>query len=204
MLAGLGAALYAGGAYEEAARQLCAASDLQPEAPGPYLFLGKMDRAVPAPLSCVHEKLARFVEEQPGNALAHYYYAMTLSKRERGSEHPATSQQIKSMLEKAVALDPKLAEAQLQLGIVQATQGHYEQAVTAYRKAVGANPHLAEAHYWLGRAYKQLGEEDKARQEFEAYQRISETEAGDIERQRSEVRQFLVVLKDQPAASSPW
>jgi len=41
MLAGLGAALYASGSYEEAARRICEASDLQPGDSAPYLFLGK-------------------------------------------------------------------------------------------------------------------------------------------------------------------
>src|SRR4029077_7246126 len=41
MLAGLGAALYAGGSYADAARRVCDASDLQPADPTPYLFLGK-------------------------------------------------------------------------------------------------------------------------------------------------------------------
>src|SRR5229473_1198482 len=38
MLAGLGAALYAGGSYADAARRVCDASDLQPADPTPYLF----------------------------------------------------------------------------------------------------------------------------------------------------------------------
>src|ERR1700722_4421465 len=42
MLSGLGVSEYARGAYEEAAQRLCEASDLSPNDPQPYLFLGKM------------------------------------------------------------------------------------------------------------------------------------------------------------------
>jgi hypothetical protein len=42
MLAGLGAAWYARGSYDLAAKCLCEASDLNPDDSNPYLFLGKM------------------------------------------------------------------------------------------------------------------------------------------------------------------
>src|SRR5207244_6264099 len=83
MLAGLGAALYGSGSYNEAAERVCAASDLKPADSAPYLFLGQMDKAAPEPLPCVEPKLARFVTIEPKNALAHYYYALSLWKRNR-------------------------------------------------------------------------------------------------------------------------
>ena len=73
MLAGLGAALYASGSYEEAARKLCAAADRNPADYAPYLFMGQMQKAVAAPLPCVEQRLARFVQLQPDNAVARYY-----------------------------------------------------------------------------------------------------------------------------------
>ena len=81
MLTALGAALFACALYDDAAQRLCEASDLNPEDPAPYLFMGKMELAAPNPLPCVEQKLARFVERQPGNALANYYYAMTFWKQ---------------------------------------------------------------------------------------------------------------------------
>ncbi|MGH9742218.1 MAG: carboxypeptidase regulatory-like domain-containing protein, partial [Candidatus Acidiferrum sp.] len=78
MLAGLGAALFANGSWEEAARRLCDASDLEPADAAPYLFLGKIEMATPGPLPCSEEKLTRFAQEQPENALANYYYAVSL------------------------------------------------------------------------------------------------------------------------------
>jgi len=66
MLAGLGAALYAGGHSEEAAHRLCEAADLKPADPTPYLLLGKMEKAAPTLLPCGEQKLARFVRTIPG------------------------------------------------------------------------------------------------------------------------------------------
>jgi tetratricopeptide (TPR) repeat protein len=203
MLAGLGAALYAGGFYDEAARRLCEASDLRPADPTPYLFLGKMEKAAPAPLSCAEQKLARFVRGQPGNALANYYYGIALWKRDRGSENQAGLEQAESLLEKAVTIDPKLGEAYLQLGILYSSRSSFEQAIRAYKKAIEASPQVGEAYYRLGLAYRRIGEESKAMQEFQMYKKVEKSETTTIERQRRELRQFLIILKDQSAASSP-
>lgn len=203
MLAGLGAALYAGGSFDEAARRLCEASDLKPADPAPYVFLGKMEESAPTSLSCAEQKLARFVQDQPGNALANYYYGITLWKRDRGSENQAALQQAEALLEKAVTLDPKLGEAHLQLGILHSGQGNFDQAIRAYKKAIEVSPQLGEAHYRLGLAYRRIGEESKASREFRVYEQMEKAETAAIESQRRELRQFLIILKDQPPASSP-
>jgi tetratricopeptide (TPR) repeat protein len=197
MLAGLGAALYASGDYANAARRVCAAADLQPADPTPYLFLGKMEKAAPDPLPCAAEKLARFAHDQPANAFADYYYAVSLSKRARGSENSANAQQIEALLQKAIAADPKLDEAYVQLGILNAARGKFAQGISAYKKAIEVNPQSSEAHYRLALAYKRVGEEGKSEQELRLFKEADKTETADVERQRREIRQFLIILKDQ-------
>jgi tetratricopeptide (TPR) repeat protein len=203
MLVGLGAALYADGSYEEAAGQLCHASDLKPEDPTPYLFLGKMAVTSPTSFSCGEQKLARFVQNQPGNALANYYFAMAVLKRGRESKSSADSQQGEALLKQAVAIDPKLGEAYLQLGIVYAAQGASDQAIAAFKRAIEVTPGLGEAHYRLSQLYKRSGEKAKAEQEIQLYKQVEKREADEVERQRREVQQFLIILKDQPAVSTP-
>jgi tetratricopeptide (TPR) repeat protein len=203
MLAGLGAALYAVGSYDDAARRLCAASDLRPAESSPYLFLGQMEKTVSAALPCSEEKLARFAREQPANAQANYYYAIALWKRQRGSENPASSRQVQALLEKAVKLKPEFGEAYVQLGVVYFARNDFAAATQAYRQAIQVSPQLSEAHYRLSLAYKRTGEDAKAHQEFAAYQQAEKTETAAVERQRSELKQFLVILKSQPATSLP-
>jgi tetratricopeptide (TPR) repeat protein len=203
MLAGLGAALYASGSYEEAARRMCEASDLKPGDFAPYLFLGKMQKAATALLPCSEEKLARFVREQPGNALANYYYGLTLWKRDRGSDNSSGLQQAEGLLKKAVAIDPKFGEAHLQLGILHSGSSGSDQAIRDYKKAIEVSPQLSEPHYRLGLAYRRRGEESKAEQEFQVYEQMEKAETAAVESQRRELRQFMIILKDQPAATSP-
>ena len=203
MLAALGAALYASGAYQQAAQRVCEASDLQPGDPAPYTFLGEMEMASPAPLGCVEQKLAWLMKEQPGDARAKYYYAMSLAKRGRGAESPATLSREQALLEQAVVIDPALSEAHLQLGIVHSEQGKVRDAMNCYREAIATNPQLGEAHFRLARAYQQLGQGAKGQQEIQLYQQIQKSEAEEVERQRRQVRQFVIVLKDQPAKDQP-
>jgi tetratricopeptide (TPR) repeat protein len=108
-----------------------------------------------------------------------------------------------SYLRKAVTIDLKLGEAYLQLGILYSERGRLEQAIGDYKKAIEASPQLAEAHYRLGLAYRRTKEETKAEQEFRVYEKMERAEAAAIENERRELRQFLIILKDQPAGASP-
>ena len=112
-------------------------------------------------------------------------------------------QQAEALLEKAVTIDPELGEAYLQLGILYSERGDFGQAIRAYKKAIEVSPHLGEAHYRLSLTYKRIGEEAKAYQESQAYEQLKKTEAAAIERQRRALRQFLIILKDQPTVSPP-
>jgi len=200
MLIGSGAALYANGSYDEAAKRLCAASDLNPKDPAPYSFLGKMVKSASAPLPCAEDKLARFSKEQPGNALAHYYYAMALWKKGRGLQDAGELQRVKALLDQAVNIDPKFSEVYLQLGMIASERGELQPAIAAFQQAIASNRQLAEAHYRLGLAYKQLGEAAKAQQEFELYQQVSKEESASVDRERRELRQYLITLKEPRSA----
>lgn len=202
MLAGLGAALYANGLYAQAAGQVCAASDLNPADVTPYLFLGKMAQASSQPLPCTEEKLAQFLREHPENAFSSYYLAVALWKRTGQNQPGATLERVERLLKKSVSIDPKFAEAHLQLGIAYAASGEITTAVTEFERARDADPDLAEAHFRLGQAYKKLNQPETARQEFTAYERIQNTKAAAIEQQRREIQQFVVVYKDKPPLST--
>jgi tetratricopeptide (TPR) repeat protein len=198
MLAALGTALFASALYDEAALRLCDASDLNPADPVPYIFMGKIEIAAPTPLACIEPKLARFVREQPENSLANYLYAMALWKRQEQSVDPRALQQVETLLTKAVTIDTKCGDAYLQLGVLYFSQHNFAKAIGFYTKAIEVNPQLGEAHYRLGVAYDRIGEPAKAKQEFQLHDEIEKQQAAAIERQRREVKQFLVVLQGQP------
>jgi tetratricopeptide (TPR) repeat protein len=205
ILAGLGAALFASGSYGEAAQRLCQASDLNPDATALYLFLGQMEKAANESLPCAKEKLARFAREHPGDASANYYYAVSLWKGERESNSAAGARQTEALLESAVRLNPGFGAAYLELGMVWMARGNFAKAIVALKKAGELDEGSADAHYQLGLAYKRNGQQTQAEHEFAAYKAAQSREAADLERQRRELRQFLIVLKDQatPAPAAP-
>ena len=197
LLTGLGTALFAGAVYDEAARRLCAASDLNPADREPYIFMGKMQMSAPNPMACVEQKLSRFVQAEPGDPLANYFYAMALLKRQQQSSDKQTLQRVEELLTKAVTIDAKCSDAYLQLGILSASERNFEQAIDFYTKAIDANPQMGEAHYRLGVAYDRIGDSAKAKREFQLHDEIKKRDAEAVERQRREVKQFLVVLPGQ-------
>jgi tetratricopeptide (TPR) repeat protein len=201
MLVGLGVAWYARGSYEQAAQSLCEASDLDPDDPKPYLFIGKM-QSVDTDSGCAAERLRRFAGLQPESALANYYYALSLWKRRKGPNDAETLGKIESLLEKAVHVDPKLGAGYLQLGILYSDRGDSPKAIAAYENAVAANPKLEEAHYRLAQAYKRAGETQKAQQQLQLYAQISKEAAQQAERERREIHQFVYTLRG-PSSVQP-
>jgi len=191
MLTGLGAALFAGALYDEAAARLCQAAALAPSDPEPYSFLGRMVPAAPNPLPCVRSRRERLAEQHPGDAQALYFYAMAVAK-----ENP-NDPEVETLLTRAVAIDHKCAPAYLQLGILAYTHHDPLKAMDLYHQAIEADPQLAEAHYRLGVAYDRLGKADQAAREFQLHDEIEKQQAAAVEQQRREVKHFLVVLQNQ-------
>jgi len=204
MLEGLAASWYALGSYDHAVQPICEASDLSPNDENPYLFMGKMQAVEAASSEAIIERLERFVRLQPGNALASYYYAVSVWKRRRKSpEDGKNVAEVEALLEKAVQLDPTLGLAHLQLGILYSERKEFSNAVAAYQRAIQATPSLEEAHYRLAQAYRQTGETSKAQAELKLYEEISNEKAAEIERQRHEVQQFVYQLREPATSSKP-
>jgi tetratricopeptide (TPR) repeat protein len=197
MLTALGTALFAGARYDEAALRLCDASDLNPADAEPYVFMGKIVGVAPNALPCIKQRLERFVREQPANSLANYFYALSVLKEQVPPIDPMAFHQIEGLFAKSVSIDPKCADAYFQLGNLYATQKSFEEAVGFYLKAIDANPELADAHYRLGVAFDRTGQQEKAKREFELHDVLKKQQAKDVERQREEVKQFLVVVPGQ-------
>jgi Tfp pilus assembly protein PilF len=194
ILLGLGVTSYGRGLSKEAAEQLAAACDLDPTDPTPYLFLGKIQSAEKIEPPGWTERLKRFASLNPENALAHYYYAVALTKDAQSTESSAL---VESSLLTAVKIDPKCGDAYLQLGILYATRKDLAKAIAAYQKAIETVPSSAEAHFRLAAAYRLTGDAAKARQEMELYDQISKQKTEQSERERHEIQQFVYTLRGQ-------
>jgi tetratricopeptide (TPR) repeat protein len=214
MLVALGVAWYSRGAYDQAAQYLVNASDLAPDNPTPYLFLGKMQGVETTPSEGSVEKLARFAQLQPDNALANYYYAVSLWKeaaKESGKQSASASDnvaehsaRVESLLLKAVHLDPKLSAAYLQLGILYSQRADFSRAISAYQMAIKVSPEevgpeldelLEETHYRLAQAYLRTGDKTQAQQELQLHDELSKKTKDDTARERREIQEFVISLQ---------
>jgi Flp pilus assembly protein TadD len=169
---GLGIAEYSRGRYDDAVRSFCAAADLDPSDPRPYVFLGEMYGVSPDLADEVTRRLALLVRTHPENALGHFHYAMSLWKGRADPAAPVDLGQVESLLKRAVALDPKLALAHFRLGVLCFDQGRYADAARRFREALRLQPDLADARYRLAQVYVRTGEKALAERELEAFRKL--------------------------------
>jgi tetratricopeptide (TPR) repeat protein len=169
---GLGIAQYAQGQYAEAVKSFCQAADLDPSDERAYRFLGEMYGVAPEFSGEVTRRLTRFVKAQPRNALAHYHLAMSLWKGHADATTAPDLARVEALLKRAVALDPRLTNAFLELGILLSDGERYEEAIPELRRAIVLDPDLAQAHYRLARAYQRTGQQALAAKEFERFEQL--------------------------------
>jgi tetratricopeptide (TPR) repeat protein len=197
---GLGIALYSRGNYDDAVKSLLRAADLSPSDPRCYFFLSKAYDSSPSQADEVIQRFARFSELQPNNAQAFYYYAMSLWKGRRAQDPSLDLHQIETLLKKAITLEPKLAEAHLQLGNLYSDQTQYAESILEYVKALEINDHLADAHYRLGQAYVHTSAKEKAQEQFQVYQQLRAQRLADLDKQIADIRQFVNSEKNETPA----
>ena len=193
--AGLGIAFYLGGSYDEAVRALLKATDLDPSSPQAYYFLNKVEGQSPSQADEVIDRFRRFASAHPRDSRAALYYAMSLWKGRRSGTSQAYLDQVESLLKKSIALDPAAADAYLQLGNLYSERRQYVQAIPEYQQALKLSPELPDAHFRLGQAYSHTGKKDLAQTEFQLHQRLYELHLAEVDKQRSEIQQFVYATK---------
>jgi len=190
MLLGLAVSWYSRGAYDQAEKFFFEAADLNPADPTPYLFLGQARNSPVGESAGFQARMERFALLLPDNAWANYYYGAGLRL--------AAPAKARALLEKSVRIDPRLAVAWLQLGILFADEKNFSRAISAWQSALAADPSIIEAHYRLAQAYRRIGEPDKAKPEIALYEQLSKQSAQQEDRERAAIREFVFKLRDVP------
>lgn len=188
---GLGLALYARDKYDDAVKALLKAVALTPADPRCYYFLSKAYDSSPSQGDEVVAAFRRYAAVQPRNALAQYYYALSLWKGHRSEGSTPDLDKVESLLKRAIALNEKLPEAHLQLGDLYAGQHMYAKSAPEYVRALALNPELSDAHYRLATDYVHMGQKEKAQQEFAVYQKLRAQHLAEVDKEHAEVKQFV-------------
>jgi len=196
---GLGLALYTRGSYDDAVRAFLRGTDLDPKDARAYYFLSKAYDRFPSQADEVVERFRRFADLRPRDAQAIFYCAMSLWKGRPSESTSSSLDEVESLLRRALALDPSLSEAHLQLANLYSQRRDYARAIPEYQVAVKLAPNLADAHFRLGQAYVHQGEKDLGEKEFQLHRQLYERHLAEVDKQRSEILQFVYSLKDDPA-----
>ncbi|HEY1481137.1 MAG TPA: tetratricopeptide repeat protein, partial [Candidatus Acidoferrum sp.] len=113
--------------------------------------------------------LQKFIAEKPDVAYAHFQLAYAYTALKRPDEARAE-------YARCVALDPKMAEAQLNLGIL-LLESQPAAAIPPLRKAVELLPSQSRPRYLLGLAYESTGDLTAAGDAFEGATRLDPKDA---------------------------
>lgn len=191
MQVGLGVSLFLHEDYEPAVKRYCAAIDLDPSDARTYRFLAAVN---PLPPAVASEALARFqhyAEAQPQSPQALLYYANALWDVMAADGVLQSPAQVEALLRRALDLDPKLAEAHLQTGILYASRDMQAAAAQEFTLATQLKPNLALAHYKLSQALTRLGDRARARQEAEIWKNVRAREREEQEKERAQLIGFV-------------
>ena len=166
---------YALGEYDEAVQSLCTAVDLEPSDARPLAFLGQMYDISPAMAGEVTARLGHFVELYPQSAPANLYFGLSFWKQHQAGLSDAQFKKVESLLKRAAVLDPKLAEAHVQLGALYDERSLENPARREYEEAVHLDPSLAKAWYRLSQLYTRAGESGKASAALERFKALRQS-----------------------------
>jgi tetratricopeptide (TPR) repeat protein len=137
------------------------------------------------------ETLERVAGGYRPNAAAALYAAEVVLRQPQDEQNATRA---RSLLEQAVAANPKLAEAFFQLGVLDQQEMRWRESATVLEKAVTLRPDYAQAHYRLARAYSHIGMRDQAEKEIALQQEYSKKDEDNRTARLREVTTFLVTL----------
>jgi len=135
------------------------------------------------------EKLEGFAEAHPKNATVATYAAASILHRSNQADDLATAGKL---LDQAIALDPKLAEAHFQKGLLLQMRAQWPESISELQTAISLKPASSKAHYRLALAYSHTSQRDKAQEEIGLQKKYSDQEKDDLNARLKEVKTFLI------------
>jgi tetratricopeptide (TPR) repeat protein len=182
MWLGWGATYYLAGDYAGAAQTFLHAADMAPQNPQVYYLLGR-DYDAAGPLQkTIAQRFADYLTRQPRDAWAEYFYGRILDIHGQQSS-PEDSRRAQQHLERAIALDARLAEAHAELGSVLEKGNHFGAARRQLERAVELDPESSSACYKLAELYRRIGESGRAQNALERFQKLKAKERADKDRE---------------------
>lgn len=157
-----GVALYGQRRFPEAVTAFLRTTDLAPAVPQPYIFLGKILEHAGDRLPDIVRRFTLYQQQHPDVAVGYLLHGKALAAQLPPTGYPPQAEEAQSLIEKALALDGKSAEAHYELGCLFERKRDFPAAAAQLERALSLDEKLAEAHYHLARVYDRLGRPDAA------------------------------------------
>jgi tetratricopeptide (TPR) repeat protein len=201
LMVGLGAAQFLAGQPLDALHAFLQAARIVPSDPRPYAFLAKAFVATGAEPEAVTATMKRFSDAAPDDGQAQLDYAVVLLRQRTGNSKIGAFGDIQNLLERALALNPKLAEAHEQLAKVYLEEQNYPGAIGEYQTTAQLMPGKCDILYRLSTAYRRAMRDDKAEAELKLFKMCHSQEKETAE--GITVEQFVSVIKAGPPEGTP-
>ncbi len=156
------------------------------------------------------------IAADPSFAAAYAELARAYSIKARlfapGADKKKLNEEAEVDVDKALALDPNLAEGYFARGLILWTPYNrfpHEQAVYSYKRAIELNPNFDEAHHQLGYVYLHIGLLDQGWQELETALAINPGNTlarfrlGQIEMCRAKYQEAFQIFDTTPLEKNP-
>jgi tetratricopeptide (TPR) repeat protein len=154
--------------YDVAQQEYRKAIELNPNAPGAHVGLGRAILSASKDSHAIDEAAREFERElglSPENAVAEFELgeiAREHSQPDKAREH----------LSRAVRYNADFFEAQVAIGRLFLKEGKAREAIDHLEVAARLEPRDKLSHYLLASAYKSLGDADAARRELDLYRKL--------------------------------
>jgi len=185
----LGAALFGAAHYE---RAIPVFADLLESDPGNAVYAESLGISCNAPMQTVSPRcgsLVAYAQSHPANARAAAYAASLLMKQEDDAKN---ADLIRKLTKSALAANPKLPEAQFQMGEILQNGKDWQGSIPYLERAVALKPDFAQAHYLLARAYWRTGRKKDGDVQMELQKKFAHQQQEDLDRRLREMTIFEV------------
>ena len=189
MRLGLGAALYGDAQY---ARAVPVFADLLAREPNNAMLAELLGISCNAILQTSNPRCAALItyaQAHPADASAQTYAATLLMTQPDDEQKMNLA---RKLLDRALAANPHLAEAQFQMGVILQDDSNWKGSIPYLERAVKLKPDLAQAHYRLARAYWRMGRRQDGQTQMDLQKKYARAEEEDLERRLGQIAVLAV------------
>lgn len=185
----LGAALFGAAQYANA---IPVFADLLASDPDNPMYAELLGISCNAPLETSSPRcsaLVGYAHRHPADARAATYAASSLLMQ---NDDAQTLKSAQTLLQRAIAANPGLAEAQFEMGVVLEDRLDWKGSISYLERAVQLKPHFSQAHYRLARAYWKTGQKQAGDAQMELQKKSVRQEQEELQRRLTEITSLAV------------